>query len=622
MAKHWRGRQSPDGEALPPVKITGQTLREAARLARYLYPYRVPFVAGMVALVLSSLLSLAFPQVTGVLVDGALASRTGEAVRLNVDAIALMLLGLLALRAVFSFFQVIWFANVGERSLADLRRDTYARLIRLPMAFHGQRRVGELSSRIAADLEQIQDTLIGVIPQFLRQMATLVGGVLLIALTSGRLTLVMLASLPVTIVVAVLFGRVIRRISKEAQDRLADSNVIVEETLQGIASVKAYANEGYEEGRYRSSLDSFLKVVLRGAKFRGGFVSFIVFALFGAIVVVLWYGARLVQAGDLTAGELTRFMLYTLFVGGAMGSFAELYSQIQRTLGATQRVRELLREEPEGEWQTGNGKAPAVLHDGLTPPLPQEGRRIKGDVAFDHVSFSYPSRREVEVLRDVSLVARAGQRIALVGPSGAGKSTLVALLLRFYEPDRGRILIDGRDARDYGLHELRQQMAVVPQDVLLFGGTIADNIAYGRPGAGEDAIIEAARKANAHDFIAGFPEGYQTRVGERGIQLSGGQRQRVAIARAILRDPAILILDEATSSLDSESESLVLQALERLMEGRTSFVIAHRLSTVRGADRIVVLKDGTTVEEGTHDELLAIENGTYRNLSELQLDLT
>jgi ATP-binding cassette subfamily B protein len=297
-------------------------------------------------------------------------------------------------------------------------------------------------------------------------------------------------------------------------------------------------------------------------------------------------------------------MLYTLYVSGAVGSFAALYGQIQRTLGATQRVRELLQEPPE---PADSPNAPAVP-------------RLRGDVVFEDVSFRYPSRKEVEVLRGVSLSVQAGERIALVGPSGAGKSTLVSLLLRFYEPDGGRILIDGRDARTYDLHELRHQLAIVPQDVILFGGTIADNIAYGRPGASQEEIESAARRANAHDFIVSFPEGYETRVGERGVQLSGGQRQRVAIARAILRDPAILILDEATSSLDSESEGLVLQALERLMQGRTALVIAHRLSTVRGADRIFVLKDGAIAEAGTHTELVARPDGVYRTLSQLQFE--
>jgi ABC-type multidrug transport system fused ATPase/permease subunit len=416
----------------------------------------------------------------------------------------------------------------------------------------------------------------------------------------------MLSVFPALIGIAVVFGRLIRRNSREAQDRLADGNVIVEETLHGIASVKAFANEDYEQDRYRRALDRFLTEVLRGAKYRGALFSFIIFGLFGALVLVLWYGFRLVQANEMSLGALASFMLYTLYAAGAMGSFAELYSQMQRALGATHRVRELLQEKTENEI------APAASAD--------HHGRVRGDMAFENVAFRYPSRPDVEVLHGVNLAARAGQRIAVVGPSGAGKSTLVSLLLRFYEPERGRILIDGRDAREYDLRELRSQMAVVPQDVLLFGGTILDNIAYGRPGASEGEIIEAARKANAHNFIGAFPEGYQTRVGERGVQLSGGQRQRVAIARAILRDPAILILDEATSSLDSESESLVLQALDGLMRNRTSLVIAHRLSTVRSADRIFVLKDGAIVEEGTHEELSARPEGVYRTLSLLQFD--
>jgi len=318
----------------------------------------------------------------------------------------------------------------------------------------------------------------------------------------------------------------------------------------------------------------------------------------------------MVQQGALSLGELTQFMLYTMFVGGAMGSFAELYSDIQRALGASQRVRELLWETPE-------------FTDHVTPAAPvwNGHTRLRGDVEFEQVSFSYPSRKEVQVLKGISLAARAGERVALVGPSGAGKSTIVSLLLRFYDPDQGRIVFDGRDARDYALLDLRNQLAIVPQEVLLFGGTIADNIAYGKPGASEAEIIDAARKANAHDFISSFPEGYRTLVGERGIQLSGGQRQRVAIARAILKDPAILLLDEATSALDSESESLVQQALEVLMQHRTSFIIAHRLATIRTADRIFVIQDGETVESGTHAELIAKQDGLYRSLSELQFDL-
>jgi ABC transporter fused permease/ATP-binding protein len=619
MARFRRASRDQDDD-LPPQKITRQSLREAYRLAGYLRPYWLKFVGALIALSLSSVLGLAFPFVAGQLVNAALPGRPADASLLaawGVNTIALALMGVLACQAATSFTQSILFTEVGERALADLRRDAYARLIHLSMTFHVQHRVGELSNRIATDVSQIEDTVVAALPQFLRQTTMLVGSIVLIAVTSLRLTLVMLSVFPALIGIAVVFGRLIRRNSREAQDRLADGNVIVEETLHGIASVKAFANEEYEQDRYRRALDRFLTEVLRGAKYRGALFSFIIFALFGALVLVLWYGFRLVQANEMSLGALASFMLYTLYAAGAMGSFAELYSQMQRALGATHRLRELLEEKTEEE---------TFLSPPLTPdPSPRSTgergeRRLRGDMAFENVVFRYPSRPDVEVLHGVNLTARAGQRIAVVGPSGAGKSTLVSLLLRFYEPERGRILIDGRDAREYGLRELRSQMAVVPQDVLLFGGTILDNIAYGRPGASEAEIIEAARKANAHDFISAFPEGYQTRVGERGVQLSGGQRQRVAIARAILRDPAILILDEATSSLDSESESLVLQALDGLMRGRTSLVIAHRLSTVRSADRIFVLKDGAIVENGTHEELTARPEGVYRTLSLLQFD--
>jgi ATP-binding cassette subfamily B protein len=524
----------------------------------------------------------------------------------SVNGVSLMLLGALAVQATCSFWQTFWLADVGEHGLADLRIDIYSRLIHLPMTFFAQRRVGELTSRISADLSQINSALTGFLPQLLRQSVLLIGGVTLIALTSGQLTIVMLSSFPVLMIVAVLFGKRIRKLAREAQDKLADTHVIIEETLQGIANVKSFTNEQFETTRYRSGVGAFVGAILRVARLRGAFGAFVTFAIFGSIVLVMWYGARLVEERVLSFGGLTQFLLYTMYVGGSVGSFAELYAQLQQTVGATQRVRELLRETPEESEE----KAVAGLG------------RIAGRVRLEDVTFAYPSRKEVTVLRDLSLAADAGKRIALVGASGAGKSTIIALILRFYQPDAGRVLIDDRDVRDYPLKFLRSQMAVVPQDVLLFGGTIGENIGYGRPGASQAEIENAARLANAHDFIAGFPEGYQTVVGERGVKLSGGQRQRVAIARAILRDPVILLLDEATSSLDSESERLVQQALETLMKGRTSIVVAHRLATVRQADRIYVIKDGTIAESGTHTELIGRPNGVYRTLSELQFDLT
>jgi len=620
MARYRRSRDASDDA--PPARLTGESLREAAKLLRYLLPYRRKFAAAQACLLLSTLTGLAFPYFTGRLIDSVQRVLVavppvprGTTISLSASAIALVLVLLLAVQAACSFFQTYWLAEVGERSLANLRQDIYAHLIRLPMAFFTQRRVGELASRLASDLSMIQGMLTGLVPQFFGQLIVLVGGVALIALTSGRLTLVMLISLPVVIGMAAVFGRATRAVSRDTQDKLAETNVVVEETLQGIASVKAFANEGFEVARYRAGIQALIGVVLRGARYQGAFGAFITFALFGSIVLVMWYGAILVEARELTFGQLTQFLLYTMYIGGTMGNFARLYGELQRTVGATQRVRELRREPPEevGAAYSGDQDKPDAGSG--------SHRRLAGDVVFESVTFSYPSRREVTVLRDLSLHAKAGERIALVGPSGAGKSTIVSLLLRFYDPESGRLLIDGRDARDYPLRGLREHMAIVPQDVLLFGGTIADNIAYGRPGASLPEIEEAARNANAHDFIGGFPEGYQTVVGDRGVKLSGGQRQRVAIARAILRDPAILILDEATSSLDSESESLVQQALDSLMRGRTSLIIAHRLATVRRADRIFVIKEGQVVESGTHDQLLAREGGLYRTLSELQFDL-
>jgi ATP-binding cassette subfamily B protein len=603
MARYSRNDQA--GVELPKAKLDRESLRQALELFRYLRPYRCRFSAALASLFTGSLLSLTFPYLAGSIIDAAVLHSKGSGSMAGADRTALLLMVILALQAGLSYFHSLSFATVGQRSLVDLRRDTYARLISLPMTFFALRRVGELASRLSADLIQIEDTLITIPPQFLRQTTILIGGIALIAVTSLKLTGIMLASLPLVIVVAVVFGRKTRKIAREAQDRLADTATIVEETLQGVVTVKAFSNEGYELNRYHEGLGRFLTTTLRGARLRAAFIAFIIFALFGFIVLVLWSGARFLQQGEITFGDLTRFGLYTTFVAGAMGQFAELYSQLQRAVGATQRVRELLRE---------TGEVEALLGPSLPSTLP----RLQGDVAFENVHFTYPSRRGVEVLHSINLAAKSGQRIALVGPSGAGKSTLISLLLRLYDPSAGRLLIDGRDARDYRLTELRGQMSMVPQEVLLFGGSIADNIAYGKPGASTEELERAARKANAHEFIQAFPEGYATLVGDRGIKLSGGQRQRVAIARAILKNPAILILDEATSSLDSESERLIQEALETLMRARTSFIIAHRLATVRHVDRIIVIVGGRVVESGTHEELQAMGDGAYRRLAALQ----
>jgi ABC-type multidrug transport system fused ATPase/permease subunit len=430
----------------------------------------------------------------------------------------------------------------------------------------------------------------------------------LIFILSPSLAGIMLSVVPVIVVAGVIFGKKIRKLSRNTQDQLADSNTIVQETLQGIGNVKSFTNEWYEIGRYTRSLQEAVKMAVNNGRFRGFFVSFILMSIFGTIILVVWYGTTLVQHGALTFGGLTAFVVYTAFVGGSMAGFADLYSQLQKTLGATQRVREILRDETE----------PVTIID---EPV-QEKNKLQGAVTFEHIAFSYPSRKDLHILKDVSITAAPGEQIAIVGPSGAGKSTIAALLLHFYQPDAGRLLFDGKPADAIPLSQLRKQMALVPQDVLLFGGTIRENIAYGKPGAAQEEIEAAARKANAHDFITSFPEGYDTIVGERGIKLSGGQRQRIAIARAILKDPVILVLDEATSSLDSASESVVQEALDNLMKNRTSFVIAHRLSTIRNADKIIVLDQGHVVESGTHQQLIAQEDGLYKSLNKLQIEFT
>ncbi|MCF3651610.1 ABC transporter ATP-binding protein [Synoicihabitans lomoniglobus] len=597
-------------ERLPKADLDRDGLRETWSLATYVRPYRGRFFFGLGALFSSALLGLLFPLLAGGLIDAAM--HGGRATlpfvgSLTLNQIALTLAVSILLQATGSFNSALSFHRVGQSALADLRAAAYGRLLALPMTFFGQRRVGELASRVSTDIAQIEGALIDSLPQLCRQAVFLSGGLVLIAVTSLPLTAVMLGTLPLLIAAAVFFGRRLRRFSRDTQDRLADSQTIVEETLQAIASVKSFANEAFELNRYAKANGATLAAALRAARWRAVFVAFFIAALFGGILIVLWYGALQLQAGALTGGELTRFVLYTTFVGGAMAQSAELFSQIQKTVGATQRVREILREPVEDE-------AAIQTNDPSAAPV----ERLRGEVTFERVSFHYPARPDAPVLHDVNLAARPGERIALVGPSGAGKSTLTALLLRFYDPETGTLLIDGRDARTYPLQALRNQMALVPQDVLLFGGSIMENIAYGRPGADATAVEAAARQANAHEFIAAFPEGYATLVGDRGIKLSGGQRQRIAIARALLKDPAILILDEATSSLDSESERLVQDALDHLMQGRTTFVVAHRLATIRDVDRIAVIDGGRVVETGTHDELSVRPEGLYRRLSALQ----
>jgi ATP-binding cassette subfamily B protein len=587
-----RTSNSNSADAPPKVKVTRESMAQVLSLYKYLKPYRDRLGVGLVLLVVSTLLGLFFPLLIGRLLN----SKDGTEAAHD----ALLIVVILLVQGIMSFFQSFLFNLFGEYGLSNLRKALFGHLLEMPMTFFSQRQVGELTSRIFADLTQLQDAFVMALPQFLRQSIIMLGSMVMMVCVSPRLTGVMLACFPPTIIGAILIGRLVGKRSRTTQDELALSANIVTEAFQGVANVKAFCNELFEQKRYEARITEFLKSVRRGAKARAALVAFIIFAIFTAITIVLWYGTTLLIAGRLSHGELFEFALYTVFVGGSIGSFADLYSNLQRSIGATQRVRELLNEAAEPQ--------DAVRRD--APFL--------GEVRFDHVGFHYPSRPEVEVLRGLSFSVAPGRVVALVGPSGAGKSTIASLLLRFYDPQQGRILFDGKAATAYGLHELRGQMALVPQEVLLFGGSIAENIAYGKPGATQAEIEAAAKRANAHEFIAGFPEGYGTLVGERGIKVSGGQRQRIAIARALLKDPSILILDEATSALDAESERLVQQALEELMKGRTCFVIAHRLSTIRNADLIVMLRDGAVRESGSHDELMLVPDGAYRRMVELQ----
>lgn len=584
---------------LPKAKLDSNSLQKALRIFKYAKNHKWKFFLGLIFLLLTSATALAFPKLMGMLVDCVTNKDLDKA-----NEIAIALMGILTLQAIFSFFRISLFVNFTENSLSNIRFALYENLVKLPMSFYSQKRVGELNSRISADISQLQDTFTTTIAEFLRQFILIIGGFVILGSISPKLTLMMLAIVPVVAVAAVIFGRFIRKYGKKTQDKVAESQVIVEETLQGISNVKAFANEWYEIQRYKNKIKEIVKIAIKGGQYRGYFASFIILCLFGCVVAVVWYGITLTIKGEVEGvGDLISFVLYTTFIGASFGGIAEMYAQIQKAVGATERVFELLEETPE-EINT-NSKAHTI-------------EKIKGNVTFKNVAFHYPSRKEVQVLKDVNFSAEFGQKIAIVGPSGAGKSTISSLLLRFYDITSGEILVDGKDIHDYDLENLRGNMSIVPQDVILFGGTIRENIAYGKPDASDEEIIAAAKQANAFNFVEGFPEKFETLVGERGVKLSGGQRQRIAIARALLKNPSILILDEATSSLDSESEKLVQEALEVLMEGRTSIIIAHRLSTIRNADKILVLDNGKISEEGTHQELINLENGIYKNLSNLQ----
>ena len=571
---------------------------------RYVLQYKLPFVGGVIFLLLSTGISLLFPYVASMLADSAVGTSgtaTEVGANLSINDIGLGLVAILVLQGIFSYMRIILFAKVSERTMGDIRKDLYGKLITLDLYFFEKRRVGELTSRITADVTQLQGVISVTLAEFFRQVATLLVGILIIFYTSPRLTLIMLSTFPVGVIAAIFFGKYIRKLSRKTQDALATANVVVEETLQSIQVVKAFTNEWFEQKRYTSSINEVVAFALRAAHYRGLFVSFIISAVFGGIVLVLWQGALLVESEIMTIGELIRFMLYTFFIGASIGGIGNMYGTIQQALGASERINDILSEKSELELQETI-----------------EAQHINGNIEYRNVKFAYPTRQDIQVLKNLNLEIEKGQKVALVGASGAGKSTIIQLLLRLYEVSSGQIFVNNKEITAYNISSLRSNIGIVPQEVILFGGTIEENISYGKPTATKEEIRQAAQKANALDFIEQFPEGFETIVGERGVKLSGGQRQRIAIARAILKDPCILILDEATSSLDTHSEKLVQDALDKLMENRTTIIIAHRLATIRQVNCIYVIEQGEIIEKGTHFELSNKTDGKYQQLLKMQ----
>lgn len=584
------------------VKFNKEQFKKSLFIFKFIRPYQVQFFLGLILLAISSSVFMVFPQASGELLDIATGkSQSGY----TLNQVGIGLLVILVIQSFISYGRVMLINYVSEYSMADIRKALYNKIITLPITFFEKNRIGELTSRTTNDVQQLQDVLSLTLMEFIRQIIVLILGLIILFTQMRELSLIMIATFPIIILAAIFFGKKIRRFSKTRQDELAETNTIIEETLQSINSVKAFTNEYFESVRYGNSINKVVKTSMKFGQMRGAFIAFIIAVLFGAMFFVLWQGSVMVQSGAMTPGKLVSFIVITAVIGGSIGSIGDFYTQILRAIGASERIVEMLQMESE-----------VKLEDKTTQSL-----QLDGNIQYKNVHFQYPTRTDVAVLKGLDLEIKAGQRVALVGTSGGGKSTIVQLLLRYYNVSEGAISVDGTNINDFNITAYRDNIALVPQEVILFGGTIRENIAYGKNNASEEEIIAAAKKANAWEFITSFPDGLDTIVGERGVKLSGGQRQRIAIARAILKDPAILLLDEATSALDAESERVVQEALNNLMEGRTSIVIAHRLATIRDVDCIYVIDGGRIVEKGTHDELSSITDGIYNGLAKLQFEM-
>jgi len=584
----------PDQPATDPPR----KLRSLTRLLPYLRPYRGLLTGWLGFLAVSSAATLTLPQAVRVMIDHGFTQA-------NAAAINASFLGLFAVAAVLAIATAARFFFVtllGERVAADLRRRLYDHLLTLDQAFYESTRTGELVSRLAADTELVQTVVGSTLSVALRSVVTLIGGAAAMIWTSPRLAGFTVLVIPAVVLPIVVFGRRVSKLSRESQDRIADASATASEALNAVHTVQAYTREPEESRRYADAIRRALDVARRRIAMTGSLTAMVILLVFGAITLVLWAGAKAVMAGTMAPGVLSQFVLYAVFAAGSVGALSEVWGQVLRAAGALGRIGDLL--------DTRAG----IVSPAAAVPLAQP---VRGAIRFEHVEFHYPSRPDRAALHDFTLDVQPGQTIALVGPSGAGKTTVFQLLLRFYDPGSGRILLDGVDLRALALPELRGSYALVPQDPVLFGASAADNIGFGRTGASRDDVVAAARSAEAHDFVAALPEAYETYLGERGVRLSGGQQQRVAIARALLRDAPVLLLDEATSSLDAQSEHLIQQALERLEAGRTTLVIAHRLATVQRADRIVVMDGGRIVAQGTHAELVRA-GGLYAELARLQ----